>query len=117
MAGTSSHSDHLSLPKGWPRRVRSSVIHSISLAQVSLTLARARAIAGIEHGRHPGPERERLAQEITLLREEMRIKDARMETIPAPRRDRGNGEEVDGDQVLGMVGQEGTPPRVRSSLG
>jgi hypothetical protein len=53
-------------------------LHAISLAQLALTAARAQAI-----GHHPTPTRrsseiDRLAQEIRLLREEMRLKDARM---------------------------------------
>jgi len=33
----------LSLPKGWPRRVRSSAVHAIALARLALTTARGQA--------------------------------------------------------------------------
>jgi hypothetical protein len=36
-----THDDSIPLPKGWPRRVRSAVIHSISLAHYSLTATRS----------------------------------------------------------------------------
>ena len=35
------------LPTGWPRRVRSAVVHTISLAQTSLTHARSVAVNSI----------------------------------------------------------------------
>ena len=41
------------LPKGWPRTVRSAVIHAISLAQFSLTHTRSWAANTIEWV--PGP--------------------------------------------------------------
>ena len=33
----------LPLPKGWPRRVRSSAVHAIALARLALTTARGQA--------------------------------------------------------------------------
>lgn len=80
-----SHHD-LPLPKGWPRRVRSAVVQTISLAQFSLTAARAVTANSINARIRLKEEIDRLQQEISLLREELRIKDSRMERIPAQRR-------------------------------
>lgn len=38
---------NLLLPKGWPSRVRSSVVHAVSLAHFSLTFARGSAADSI----------------------------------------------------------------------
>ena len=72
----------LILPKGWPRRVRSAVIHAIGLARLVLVVARAQATSG-SLGRVCI---DRLQQEILLLREEMRLKDTRIARVPAQRR-------------------------------
>ncbi len=74
------------LPRSWPRRVRSAVLQAISMAHFSLTCARGRAA-----NRHRTciwlcSENNRLRQEVNLMREEMRLKDGRMERIPAQRR-------------------------------
>src|SRR6185369_5943309 len=74
------------LPKNWSRRVRSAVIHTVSLAHASLTHARSIAANSINARIRLKEENERLRNEILLLREEGQIKDARMEQIPAQRR-------------------------------
>ena len=74
------------LPTGQPRRVRSAVAHTISLAQMSLTHARSAAANSITARIQLKAEIDRLRQEILLLREEGRIKDSRMAQIPAHRR-------------------------------
>src|SRR5712691_9265270 len=74
------------LPKGWPRRIRSAVIHTISLAHASLTHARSVAANSINARIRLKEEIDRLRNEITLLEEETRIKDARWEVTPAHRR-------------------------------
>ena len=33
----------LSLPKGWPRRIRSAAVHAIALARLAVTTARGQA--------------------------------------------------------------------------
>ena len=76
----------LPLPKSWPRRVRSAVIRTISLAQISLTHARSVAANSVNARIRLKQDNDRLRQEILLLREESRIKDMRMEQIPAQRR-------------------------------
>src|SRR5262245_28561159 len=74
------------LSRGWTRRVRSAVIHTISLARASATHARSLAENHYDARIRLQAETERLRSEIHLLREEIRIKDARMETIPPHRR-------------------------------
>jgi putative transposase len=72
----------LPLPKGWPRRVRSAAVHAIALARMALTSARGEArLADSGSGRIA-----RLNEEVLLLKEELRLKDARMSRIPAQRR-------------------------------
>src|SRR5438093_187274 len=85
MLATPSGSD-IPLPKRWPRRVRSAVIHTISLAHASLTHARSVAANSLNARIRLKEEIERLRNEILLLREESRIKNARMEQIPPHRR-------------------------------
>jgi len=74
------------LPQGWPNRIRSGVIHVISLAHFSLTFARSVAANSINARIRLKTDNNRLRQEIAILIEEARIKDSRMERIPAPRR-------------------------------
>ena len=74
------------LPRGWPRLVKSAVIHAISLAQFSLTHTRSWAANNWNARIRLKAENDRLRQEIALLVEEMRIKDSRMLRIPAQRR-------------------------------
>lgn len=68
------------LPRGWTRCVRSSVLHAISLATAALTMARAKA--GTQGLR---AELERAEHEIALLREELDLKDSRWIRL-SPRR-------------------------------
>ena len=79
-----SHS--LPLPRGWPRRVRSAVVQVISLARTSLALTQSWASESMNGQLRRRAEGDRLQSEIQLLREEIRIKDARMEQIEAHRR-------------------------------
>ncbi|MFB3113168.1 MAG: DDE-type integrase/transposase/recombinase, partial [Gemmatimonadales bacterium] len=74
------------LPKQWPSRVRSGVLHAISLAHFSLTFTRSWAANSINARIRLKQENDRLRQELALLREEMRIKDSRMLRITAQRR-------------------------------
>ena len=70
----------LPLPRAWPRRVRSAVIQVISLARTSLALTQGWASESMNPGLRQ-QAKDRLRQEIQLLREEIRIKAARMEQI------------------------------------
>ncbi len=74
------------LPKGWPKRVHSAAIHAMSLAHAALTTSRGWAANHWNARFRLKVENERLRQEVALLQEEMRIKDARMERIPAHER-------------------------------
>jgi len=76
--GHSLPSGSLSLPRGWPRRVRSAVIQVISLARTSLALTHGWASESMNGQLRRRAEGDRLQQEIQLLREEIRIKDARI---------------------------------------
>jgi len=74
------------LPTGWPESVRSAVIYVISLAQYAITCARGWAANSINARLRLAAENHLLNQEIQLLREELRIKDARMAKIDPHRR-------------------------------
>jgi len=81
-----AHFSPLPLPRGWPRRVRSAVIQVISLARTSLALTHGWASESMNAQLRRQTEDDRLRQEIQLLREEIRIKDARMEQLDAHKR-------------------------------
>jgi transposase InsO family protein len=66
-AGRSSHPR----PPRWPQRARSAIVHALSLARIALLATTDRVATSI-----------RLEHELALLREELRIKDARMERVP-----------------------------------
>ena len=74
------------LPKGWTARVRSAVLHIISLARFTLTAARGCAANKATRLERLADRCARQNQEIALLREELRLKDARMERVPPRRR-------------------------------
>jgi transposase-like protein len=76
----------LPLPRTWPRRVRSAVVQVISLTKTSLALSQGWASESMNGQLRWRTEGDRLHQEIQLLREEIRIKDCRMEQIEAHRR-------------------------------
>ena len=76
------------LPCGWPRVARAAIVQLAGLAHVALTRTRSwcadSRIARVRlRGRVDG-----LEQEVALLREELRIKDARLARIPAAERPR-----------------------------
>lgn len=74
------------LPAGWPKYVRSAAIHAISLAQVALTSTRSWAANSWNARIRLKAENDRFRQELSLLQEELRIKDTRMLRIPAQNR-------------------------------
>ena len=76
----------LTLPRGWPRRIRSAAVHAVSLSNFALTTALGWAAQSLNPSLRLRAELERLQQEIQLLREETRIKDSRMQQIEAPKR-------------------------------
>jgi predicted RNA polymerase sigma factor len=77
-----------SLPKSWPRHVKSAVLHTISLAHYAIVRARGWAAGSAGSQERFSAENERLRDECALLREEMRIKDLRMAQIPPHKRPR-----------------------------
>src|SRR3989442_3613949 len=79
-----SHS--LPLPRGWPRRVRSAVVQVISLARTSMALTQGWASESMNGQLRRRAEGVRLQSEIQLLREVIRVKDARMEQLEAHKR-------------------------------
>lgn len=111
------------LPKGWPGRVKSAVLHVISLARFAVTCARARAANSRSAAARLGARNDQQDQEIALLREELRIKDARMERIPPQKRP--HYRQVDRMAILELRADRGwsakrtatalqiTPPTVR----
>ncbi len=82
--------DHIAtdipLPTGWPNCVRSAVIHVISLAHYAIVAARGWAANSINARVRLSAENNRLRKEIVLIREEIRIKDARVARIDPRRR-------------------------------
>jgi len=74
------------LPKNWPRNVRSAVVHAVSMANVAFTVTRDDAESRSSARIRLQAENDRLRREVSILREEIRIKDARMERVPAQRR-------------------------------
>ena len=90
---TQNRAPRIPLPKGWTQHVRSAVVHVISLAQFTAVDTRSWAVdtrswaVDSMNGRvRLEAENDPLREEVAQLREEGRIKDARMARIPAPRR-------------------------------
>ena len=76
------------LPRNWPSHMKSAVLHTISLAHFSIVHARGMATGHIHRRVRLAAQNERLREECELLREEIRIKDARMDRITPHRRPR-----------------------------
>jgi len=71
----------LPLPRGWKRRVRSSVLQILALSHYSFTVLLAKAAESKNRHIRFQARLDRRPREITLLQEELRIKDARMERV------------------------------------
>ena len=67
----------LPLPRGWKRRVRSSVLHILALSHYSFTVLLARTARSQDRATRLQAQMDRLHHEIALLQEELRIKDGR----------------------------------------
>ncbi len=74
------------LPKSWTKHVRTAMLHVISLAQYATAYTRSWAVDSTNGRIRIKAEYARAQQEILLLREEIRIKDARMALISPHRR-------------------------------
>ena len=81
-----SSSPAIPLPKGWSARVKSAVLHAISLAQFTITYTRGWASDSRNTRVRLTAERDQALQDNALLREELRIKDSRMARIPSHNR-------------------------------
>ena len=78
--------ENVRLPNGWPKATRVGVLQVLSLAKFAMAHTRSFAAnSPIERVRLT-TENERLRQELALLREEVRIKDARMSRIAPAKR-------------------------------
>ena len=80
--------DGTPLPAGWPKLARAAIVQLAGLAHVALTRTRSWcADSRLARVRLRGRV-DRLEQEVALLREELRIKDARLARIAAQERPR-----------------------------
>ena len=71
----------IALLKSWAKHVRTAMLHVVSLAQYATAYMRSWAADNTNARLRMKAENDRSQQEIVLLREEMRIKDARMALI------------------------------------
>ena len=78
---TSQQTPTIPLPNGWKKQVRCAVLHVISLAQYAAAYTRAWAADSSNARVRQKAEWDRADQELLLLREEIRIKDARLARI------------------------------------
>ncbi len=74
------------LSAGWSQHARSAMLHVISLAQFALAYTRGWAVNSQVTRVRLKAENDRLRQQVALLTEEIRIKDARMRLTAAQRR-------------------------------
>jgi len=74
------------LPKSWPAKVRSAMLHVVSLAKYAAVYTRSWAADCPKARVRFRAERDQHREDNALLREELRIKDARMASIPAHQR-------------------------------
>jgi transposase InsO family protein len=86
MPRVKSQSSHIPLPSGWNETVRSAVLHVIALARFAAVTTRSWAANSPCERVRLKAENDRLRHENALLREEIRIKDIRMEQIETQRR-------------------------------
>lgn len=76
----------ITLPRGWPGRVKSAMLHVISLAQYATAVTRSWAVNSPIARVRLKAENDRLRQHVALFTEEIRIKDARMKSIAPHKR-------------------------------
>ncbi len=73
----------LALPRGWNKRVQSAILQAISLGRHCFFLIVGRMARSQNAIERVVAENERLRHEADLLREELRLKDARMARVPS----------------------------------
>ncbi|HUT91465.1 MAG TPA: hypothetical protein VMY37_18345 [Thermoguttaceae bacterium] len=76
----------IALPRSRTKHVRTAMLHAVSLAQYATAYTRSWAADSTNGRIRIKAENDRSQQQIVLLREEMRIKDARMALINPHRR-------------------------------
>lgn len=79
-------SPEIPLLKSWGTHVKSALLHIIALAQYALTYSRSWAADSTNQRVRLKADNDRLTQEVAQLREEIRIKDARMAQLHPQRR-------------------------------
>ena len=82
----SQQTPKIPLPKGWKKPVQSAVLHVLFLAQYAAVYTRGWAADSTNARVRLKAELDRANQELLLLREEIRIKDARLAWIDPHRR-------------------------------
>ena len=65
------------LPKGWPKVLRSGVVHAIALASTALSVAWGKAASSRSSEHRQRAKTDRLRAQVALLKKELEIKDAR----------------------------------------
>ena len=81
-----SPDERLAVPKNWQRSIQSALLHVIALAKYALVYSRGWAGDSNSQRVRLAAKANLFEQEIALLREEGRIKDARMARIPGSKR-------------------------------
>ena len=76
----------LALPKAWPKIAKSAILHVLALAHLVITHVRGWCLNSPLERVRLRADNERLRSEVAQLREELRIKDARLARIPPPNR-------------------------------
>ena len=74
------------LPRGWRHHTKAAIVQILALSHYAFTGMLARAANSRNRTTRLRTEIDRLDLELALLREELRIKDARMERVPPQRR-------------------------------
>ena len=85
------------LPKDWTGNVRSAVLHVIGLAQFATAYTRSWAGNSPNERMRLKAENDRLEAEVAQLKEEIRIKDARMLRLDSRKRPQYPPDRADGD--------------------
>src|SRR5262245_66037781 len=77
---------NIPLPKSWPAKVCAAMLHVVALAPYAAVYTRSWAADSRNARVRLCADKDRLRQEVMVLREELRIKDARMASLPPHRR-------------------------------
>ena len=82
----SSAQPRLSVPRNWASSIQAAMLQVIALAHYAISYTRSWAANGPNERLRLAAKADQLDQEVALLREELRIKDARTAAIPGARR-------------------------------